>query len=268
MRINIKELNTQRISAGLLRRINDIPSAVSWRRWNRFANRNRKKLETFRNKHLGQRCFIMANGPSLTKLNLDLLKNEITFGLNRIYLLFDELPFIPDYYVTINELVIEQFCRDINRIDSVKILNWNRRHCFGSEKDSNLYIKTRYSLKDKFSGNIIKPITTGGTVTYVTLQIAFFMGFKEVILIGLDHNYRDIGTPNLTQVRENEKDLNHFHPNYFPKGYKWQLPDLYRSELAYSIAREAYERDNRKIIDATLGGKCTIFEKMDYYKLF
>ncbi len=63
-------------------------------------------------------------------------------------------------------------------------------------------------------------------------------------------------------------DPNHFHPGYFGKGFRWQLPDLDTSEVAYAMARQAYEKDGRRIVDATIGGKLTIFPKVNYDDLF
>jgi hypothetical protein len=59
-------------------------------------------------------------------------------------------------------------------------------------------------------------------------------------------------------------DPNHFNASYFGKGFRWQLPDLETSERGYRMARQAYEADGRQVLDATVGGKLTIFEKADY----
>jgi hypothetical protein len=123
-------------------------------------------------------------------------------------------------------------------------------------------------IKDSFQYDLTQPMVFGGTVTYVALQIAYFMGFRKVILIGLDHNYVDKGIPNRTETRSVDVDQSHFHSQYFPKGSKWQLPDLLRSELDFEIARKAYEKDGREIVDATIGGKCQIFNKVDFLSLF
>jgi hypothetical protein len=93
------------------------------------------------------------------------------------------------------------------------------------------------------------------------------MGCEEVILIGVDHNFATRGEPNKTVVSAGE-DPNHFHPGYFGKGFRWQLPDLETSEMAYRMAREAYERAGRRVVDATVGGKLTVFPKVDYESLF
>jgi hypothetical protein len=107
----------------------------------------------------------------------------------------------------------------------------------------------------------------GATVTNVALQLAFYMGFEQVILIGVDHNFESKGDANKTVVSDGD-DPNHFDPRYFGKGFRWQLPDLETSEIGYEMARKAYEKAGRQVLDATVGGKLTIFPKVDYTSLF
>lgn len=265
MRIKLKDLSIKRIIEALSRRISAFPESITWfLNLDKFFDKN--KLKQYENLHKGERCFLIANGPSLKNTDLSLLKNEKTLGMNRIYLLFDELQFKTTYYTVTNDLVIQQFKDDIQKIQSQKFVNWSFRHLFTNREIC--YLKMKLALEDGFSKDITKGIYTGGTVTYASLQLLYYMGFSEVIIIGLDHNFSDKGQPNKTEVRTAETDANHFHPNYFPKGIKWQLPDLYRSELAYAKARKAFEADGRRILDATIGGHCTVFEKVDYYSLF
>ncbi|TFH31825.1 MAG: hypothetical protein E4G99_13495, partial [Anaerolineales bacterium] len=75
------------------------------------------------------------------------------------------------------------------------------------------------------------------------------------------------GRPNETVVSDGG-DPNHFTPDYFGKGFRWQLPDLSASEHAYLMAKDAYESAGRSIVDATVGGKLTIFPKVEYKELF
>src|SRR3546814_12759768 len=89
----------------------------------------------------------------------------------------------------------------------------------------------------------------GWTVTYAALQVAYYLGFKEVILIGMDHRYEYTGDPNQTQVLDGP-DLTHFSSDYFGHGQHWDNPDLAHSEESYRIARAESERDGRRIIDA------------------
>ncbi len=81
----------------------------------------------------------------------------------------------------------------------------------------------------------------GATVTNVALQLAFYHGFPQVILIGVDHNFTDKGKANQTVVSAGD-DPNHFSPAYFGKGFRWQFPDLETSEIGYNLARKAYRR--------------------------
>jgi hypothetical protein len=101
----------------------------------------------------------------------------------------------------------------------------------------------------------------------VALQLAYYLGFETVVLIGVDHNFSSKGTPNTMVVSQGE-DRDHFDAGYFGSGFRWQLPDLETSERAYAMARTAYEADGRRVLDATIGGKLTVFPKVDYNSLF
>jgi hypothetical protein len=261
-RYDLSEISTTRLASALKMRMREVPHALTWA-FSSEARANRQRLMGFQNLHQGERCFIVANGPSLKVTNLELLQNEFSFGLNRIYLYFDQISFRPTYYATVNELILEQFPDEIAGLGMPKFLNWNRRSCFDLPGNAN-FLKSRLVIHDFFQTDITKPLVVGATVTFVALQLAYYMGFKEVILVGLDHSYVEKGLPSGTETRTAEQDQSHFHPNYFPKGSRWQLPDLLRSEIDFSLARHAFEADGRRIFDATIGGKCEIFEKIDF----
>ena len=131
----------------------------------------------------------------------------------------------------------------------------------------NLYFLYTSYTGPKFARDITGRLWEGATVSYIALQLAFYMGFEKVILIGVDHNFVTKGEPNKTIVSEGD-DPNHFHPGYFGKGFRWQLPDLDTSEKGYRMARTYYENAGRQVVDATVGGKLTIFPKVDYLSLF
>jgi hypothetical protein len=63
-------------------------------------------------------------------------------------------------------------------------------------------------------------------------------------------------------------DPDHFDSRYFGKGFRWQLPDLETSELAYQMARRAYAQAGRQVLDATVGGRLAVFPKVEYETLF
>ena len=230
----------------------------------RSGRSSRKQMRQFYNKHQGQRCFIIGNGPSLKKMDLSPLRHEYTFGLNRIYLLFPELGFTTTYHVCVNRLVIEQFGSDMQNLATTKFINWTGRKWVSAAPDL-MFIHT--VPHSKFFTDISKRVGEGATVTYVAMQIAYYMGFEQVILIGVDHSFATKGKPHTTVVSLGD-DPNHFDPRYFGKGVRWQLPDLEASELAYRIAKERFEEAGREIVDATIDGKLQVFRKVDYHTLF
>ena len=266
-RFKISELAMDRLLNALKRRVADVPHAVAWN-FLPAARENKERIRGFQGKHVGQRCFIMGNGPSLNETDLTLLRDEITFGLNRIYLLFDKITCQPTYYVCINELVLEQFSNEIRRLNMPKFLNWNRRHLFDIDSPNVFFVGEKRVLKDSFERDLTRPLSSGGTVTFIALQIAHYMGFREVILIGLDHHWTEKGVIGRAEIRTANYDQDHFHPDYFPKGAKWEPPDLVRTDLAYTTARKAFEEDGRRILDATPNGKCQVFEKTEFSSLF
>ena len=256
--------NVARYTNDAIRRLPELPAAY-WHPWRRESI---QRLAAFKDIHKGKRAFIIGNGPSLKQTDLSKLKNEITFGMNRFYVAFPELGFQTTYFASINNLVIEQFVEDISALPMPKFLSW-RSHRFFNERtynDTTNFIYTSYTGQ-KFSNDVRGRVWEGATVTTVALQVAFHMGFDQVILIGVDHNFASKGDANQTITSEGD-DPNHFMPNYFGKGVRWQLPDLDTSEVGYLMAREAYTQAGRQVIDATVGGKLTVFPKVDYNSLF
>lgn len=226
---------------------------------------SRRQLSALKDQNQGQRCFIIGNGPSLKATDLARLREEATFGMNRIYLLFPELGFTTTYFLSVNNLVIEQCAEEIRSLPIPKFLSWRARPFFTPTSDT-VFLHSTYT-GPKFARDARGRLWEGATVTYVALQLAFHMGFKEAILIGVDHSFSTKGKANTTVTSEGD-DPNHFDAAYFGKGFRWQLPDLETSERAYRMAREAYEQAGRRVLDATIGGKLAVFPKVDYESLF
>ena len=261
-RYELSSLTVRRAGAALRTRTLEVPHWIAWQ-FGASAKANQARIREFAGIHRGRRCFVLANGPSLSRVNLQRLERETTFGLNRLYLLFADTQFRPTYYVAMNELVLEQFSSDIRNLRMPKFLNWNRRSLFSDDGSRTAFLKSRMVLRDSFQADLCRPVVVGATVTFVALQIAFYMGFEEVILLGLDHDYVEKGIPSETRTRPQSEDRSHFHPAYFPPGIRWQLPDLLRSEIDFQLARTAYEAAGRRILDATEGGRCPVFERVD-----
>lgn len=224
------------------------------------------RLRTYHNKYEGKRCFVIGNGPSLRQTDLSYLRDEITFGANRLYLNFHDMGFTSTFLVITNILVVEQCADDLKALSIPKFITWRARKWM-KDDDSTIFVDTDYTLPETFAQDVSGRVYEGNTVTYTSLQLAYHMGFSKVILVGVDHHYDTKGPANKVVVSQGE-DPNHFHPDYFGEGFRWQLPDLVGSERAYKMAEENFARDGREIIDATIGGRLTIFPKVKYEDLF
>ncbi len=221
-------------------------------------------LKLLKDRHKGERVVIVCNGPSLNKMDLSFLKNEYVIGLNKIYLGFKKYKFYPKYYVAVNEKVLRQSHQEINQLTCIKFLS-NRANELFSEGALTHIIDTS-SPKERFSKDLSKGLEEGWTVTYAALQVAYYLGFTEIVIVGMDHRFLFQGKPNEAKFLEGE-DKNHFCSTYF-SNKEWDNPDLENSEKSYQIAKEIFDGDNRKIFDATVDGACNVFEKIDYKLVF
>ena len=219
-----------------------------------------KRLLKFRNIHKGESCFIIGNGPSINKMDLSSLRNHHTFGLNKIYLIFDKVDLNLSYHVSVNPLVIEQSIKEFKSLLCPSFLSYRYAKNNFKNSDNIHYLLTANLCT--FQPNLTQGVYEGYTVTYVAMQIAFYMGFSKVFLIGVDHNFTTPGNPNEKQFLQGD-DPNHFSPNYFGNK-EWHLPDLEASELSYNMARFHFSRAGRQIYDATVDGKLNIFPKISY----
>lgn len=224
------------------------------------------RLDFLRGRHRGERCVIVANGPSLNGMDLAPLRGETVIGLNKIHLGLPRFGFYPRYYVAINRKVMEQAAQAIRAMTSVKFLGCHAVAAALAE-DALTYIIDTEHPPARFSRDLALGMHEGWTVTYAALQVAYHLGFADVVLVGLDHRYRFDGEPNEARRLEGP-DPNHFAPDYFGHGQAWDNPDLVRSEESYRIALQEFRREGRSIVDATPGGACNVFPKVDFDRLF
>ena len=242
-----------------------------------LVTRNDRRLVALKDKHKGRRCFIIGNGPSLKIADLDMLKNEITFASNKIYLAFDQTEWRPTYYSVTDILVAENNRGIISRLQLTKLFCSSIRSCFDKDKDVIWLKLLRNPVSDgrhvrAFSVNIIGGVYSGATVIYHQLQAAFHMGIREVYLIGVDFKFV-IPRPGggLTQYNEviltHGGELNHFHPEYRKAGEKWTLPCLDAQREAFLVARSTFERYGGRILNASRETALDIFPRSNFEEI-
>ncbi|MDA7524447.1 DUF115 domain-containing protein [Verrucomicrobia bacterium] len=228
----------------------------------RFSNSGRSELLKLRKSFKPQPWLVVANGPSLNNTPLEKFTGYPSIGMNKIDLIFRKTKWRPTLITCINSLVVKQNSEIFKNSDIPIFLGWkNRLFQKRSNKGNIFYFPQKPTTK--FSVDSSEWIAGFGcTVTYTALQIAYFLNATKVIIVGMDHNFNT--DPNRREiVRAEGPDMNHFAKDYFKSGVLWGLPDLKGSEAAYKLARKAYEKDGREILDATIDGKCKVFKKIE-----
>ncbi|WP_442594303.1 6-hydroxymethylpterin diphosphokinase MptE-like protein [Neobacillus sp. D3-1R] len=234
------------------------------------SSQNAINLKMFKNKHLGKRCFIIGNGPSLTSDDLDKLHNEITFAFNRIYYMFDKTDWRPSYYCSEDDKTIFKSKEEINNL---KLENkffpvnfpWDYKIHFNNAK----YYLFKFgdsTIEPKFSKDIVKGIYWGNTVAYTAIQMAVYMGIKEIYLLGVDHNFNKMQKDN-GEIVIDETAKDYFSEDYNKDKDDLYLPNIEISTRAFTAAKKYAEEHNIKIYNATRGGKLEVFERVDFDKI-
>lgn len=222
-------------------------------------------LKKYKGIHKGQRSFIIGTGPSLTAEDLELLKDEITFGTNRIFEIYPRTAWRPTYYMNQDHQLIQKYVDEIGKLEARGIfLPIEFREQFaGKDKVCHFVLRHRdfYPKDADFSKNIHRFLGQGFTVTYGAIQMAYYMGFSEVYLLGIDHNY---------SISLNEKGvpvMNDGVQDYFKgstaSNQGLNLPRVVESTVAYMTARKFADRQkNFTVRNATRGGKLEAFQRI------
>lgn len=234
----------------------------------KVRSKYKKEWQLLKDCHKGERCFIIGNGPSLTAEDLTALKNEYTFAANRIFYMFDKTEWRPTYYCAQDWIVVKDIADKFHEI----IPNCKKAF-IGAFCDNYLF---RESLNDKnvllyvdifpqsrksicFSENVERHVFDGGTVTYAAIQIAVYLGFSEIYLLGVDHNYSS------NSFSKNSVDKSEVKTNYFegmPSDIKVSKPNTDGSTLSFLKANEYAQEHGIRIFNATRGGKLEVFPRV------
>lgn len=235
--------------------------SISWNRlrwdldWRSWISRNR--LNKIKNQSHGGKAIVVCNGPSLLKTDWRLLPDCYTFGLNKINLLFDRTDWRPDCIVAINQFVLEQNASFFSTTDIPLYLNETGARFIPFRKNVTFL---HLSVQNKLARDASISIHAGATVTVAALQLAYHCGFRDIGLVGCDHNFAQKGPSNKTVI-SGEKDQSHFDSRYFSGGVKWQLPDLVASEYYYDLAGQMFAEDGGRIVNCTEGGLLEVFPR-------
>lgn len=245
-----------------------------------------EKNDEIRNIYEGKRCFIIGNGPSLARQDLNKLKNEYTFVVNNFFISewFDEInPFgyvvaDPAFFdrsdFSIEWLTkLDQKCKNQNLFFPVSAAKTIKKYNMFQNKTV-FYLEmsgTFHEDTSRFNLDLIKAVPSAQTVIIMAIIVAAHMGFKNIYLLGCDsdwakypsakgylpHFYKEknTGTNKETCIRQD-----------------WGYENVLNAALvifkSYRLLNKALKQKKINILNATNGGFLDVFERVDYELIF
>lgn len=244
------------------------------------------RLRRLKGAYAGERCFIMGNGPSLNEMDLDLFRGEQVWGSNRCYLLFDRIVWRPSFYVAVDRRVVPDNADEIaslaTRLEETSFFfpfHYRVRGTLPSLANLHWYHEERHEGAEElpwslFSTDVPTWVSAVYTVTVAALQLAVYMGFDPIYLIGCDTSY---GTRRSTTTTEGDPDAliatadddaDHFDPDYFGAGKRFHEPHVDRMIFHYKQCKRACDELGVGVYNATVGGRLEVFPRVDHRELF
>ncbi len=229
-------------------------------------------LNSIKNIHKGERCFVLGNEPSLKGADLDKLVNEVSFASNRIYKIFPETKWRPTYFGMIDEGVMAKpgVIDGVNGIKCEKKFFFEESYYIAKKiTGDHCFLHSIYTRKNlnnpHFSDNLTKKVYSIATVTYMHLQIAAYMGFEKIYLLGVDNSYGKERDRNGNLI---VKDGGKSYFGIQDCAENAVVGDTWESNIAFEYADKYSREHGFRIYNATRGGALECFERVDFDSLF
>ncbi len=218
--------------------------------------------EKFHDMHKGETGLVVANGPSLADVPIEFLKSYVTLGCNRITHMTPE--FVPTYYACLGRNQVNTETKRETIFPTIELceaafINRLLIHHFPFDNVYSIMGGSFYGLEETriFSLDPLNITGLGATMTFVLLQIAFYMGFDPVLVVGLDHNYPKGAKKHFYDDREYPEFETAPGPVYQNDNATWQN----HATAMLNLAQEVYLDHSRTIINITSESYCKVFRK-------
>lgn len=231
-----------------------------------------RDFKKYNNIHSGESCVVIGNGPSLKPEDLTKLKelNIVTFAANRIYKMFEQTKWRPTYYVCTDHVLIRDFLDEVNKIPAKRKFTSLHNHfnCNITLNNCTYFNYLYRNINDfEFSLDGTKAMYWVGTVTDCMIQIAIHMGFRNIYLIGVDHNFNRYIDENGNEIVD-ETVKNYFCEKYDDDIIDEVHRDLGQSTRGYRKISKFAKENGINIFNATRGGKLEEFKRVEFDKVF
>lgn len=256
--------------------INRIHNSLTARKQNRDSQHFEtttygKAIRDLKDSHKGEKCFVIGNGPSLTAEDLNRLQDSgiPTFAMNRVFKFFSQTKWRPTYYISEDILILKDTIPDVEAIPSkITFIPVNLHWYENVDVKGARYFWMDYNseLKESFglSLDCAHAVRCRGTVTSTCIQFAVYMGFTEIYLLGIDHNYsKSIDMSG--NVVEDSSVKDYFVDNYDTDIKNQVVHDMRGPTLAFcDVEQLSRKLGTFRVFNATRGGKLEVFERVDF----
>ena len=231
-----------------------------------------KRIQRFKDMFVGETCYIIGNGPSLRINDLERIGSNYSFGSNGIHQLFSKTDWRPTFYTCYDVEDISENRKRLSKIDAKYIIiDFKAKRIIKDDIDNIYYFYSKFHFPiNKYdpiypfiSENVSDCVSDGQTITFINIQLAFYMGFKTIYLLGIDHNYSRIIHRDGTV--ENNIEVQNYSDDLVDDGLGVQFVD--NTTEAYEEARKYAENKGIKILNATRGGKLEVFPRVEFDRL-
>lgn len=140
-------------------------------------------MMSWKNIHPGETCLLVGNGENL-HLTPPGLFDFPSFGMNTIHKYEN---WMPDYYVAVDWRVMHEFGKEIAEKykDIPKFVTTDLRDWRGENFYPFLHLPA--SLRDGWRPELLGTGITYHSVMHVAMQLAYWMGFTTLLMIGVKH---------------------------------------------------------------------------------
>ena len=234
-----------------------------------------RKNKELKNKHAGQRCFIVLSGPSVANHDLSKITDEVTFCCNNFYRATYYDVVNPDYYcISDSGIAEETFREELTRIlekDSRFIFNKKVLKVLSEEQQKNIHIVYGMHMPNirKLRGNLSGLSSSFMNASCFAILCAIYMGFSIIYVIGLDHDWKIGSITHCYEDTQSEDDsisICSYHKNknrscYFHWGnYLTNLQSFYLDRFA--------DKNNVKIYNVNQNSQIMAYDFIDYESIF
>jgi len=262
-----------RVFRYFLRKLSEKHISKKWSSETLFFKENRKKLLELKDKHKNEPCVLIGGGPSINKMKLNDYKDMVTIACNGFYLKHEDIDYVPTYYTVEDPLPAKDNSDEIMSLkDTIKIIPYDLKDVIKQDENT-IYINflrsyMRPSNKNfpLFGNDFSEKSYWGGTVMYMNIQLAHYLGCNPIYIIGVDLSYKVPKSVkrNGAVLTSTENDENHFDPRYFGKGKKWHLPETERMQESFTKAYLELKNEGVSLINIGVDSKLKIIPKKEF----